>query len=99
MSNEFEIELEKLRGEINEIDDAIYRHLLARIYFTTQIGFLKKQHGVSEMSETRRNEIYEKLKKWAIEDGIPVSLVTQIYDIIFEFSVIEQILIITEKDN
>ena len=99
MNNEFEIELEKLRGEINEIDDAIYRHLLARLYYTTQIGFLKKDHGVTEMSETRRNEIYEKLKNWAIEDGIPVSFITQIYDTIFEFSILEQTLIITERND
>ena len=50
-----------------------------------------------EMSETRKKEIIDKLKGWAIEDGLPVTLVNDIYNIIFEFSILEQILILNDK--
>jgi len=98
MSNEYEIELEKLRGEIDSVDEGIYRYLSARMYLTGRIALLKKEHGVSEMCLIRREQIFERLKGWAIEDGIPVSMITQIYEIILEMSVLEQVLIINEKD-
>lgn len=98
MSNEFEDKLNDLRLEIDEVDEQLYRCLLGRMYLSDRIGLLKKNHGVSEMSTERREEIFTKLKDWAIEDGMPVSMITRIYDIIFEMSVLEQVLIINEKD-
>lgn len=97
MNNEYQEELEKLRHSIDAIDDVLYRTLEFRVATTTKIGELKKKHGISEMSMDRRDEIYKKLKDWAMEDGIPVTLVTRIYDIIFEYSVLEQVLIINEN--
>lgn len=98
MSNEYEVELDKIRREIDEVDDGIYRHLLVRMYLITKVATLKRQYGVSEMSTERREEIFTKLKDWAIEDGMPVSMITRIYEIILEMSVLEQVLIINEKD-
>ena len=99
MNNEYQEELEKLRHSIDAIDDVLYRTLEFRVSMIVKIAELKKKHGVTEMSSERRDEIYERVKGWAIEDGIPVSLVMKIYDTIFEYSVLEQTLIIHDNQK
>jgi chorismate mutase len=96
MSN-YEDELERLRSMIDDVDYDLYNSIMRRVFLTSEIGELKKEHNVFEMSESRQKEIYERLKSRCIEDGIPVSLITSIYDIIFEFSIMEQVLIINDK--
>lgn len=93
----YKSELEILRKEIDDVDEIIYNSLLKRLNLITKIGELKKIHGKHDMSTKRRNEIISRLKEWSIEDGVPVSLITQLYDKIFEYSVLEQILIINDK--
>ena len=95
---EYNQKLKKLRDEIDLVDKYIYMSILKRFDITNKIGNLKKEHGVSEMSEVRRKEILKKLKDWAIEDGLPVHLITSIYEMILDTSTIEQTLIIHEKD-
>lgn len=85
------------RRSIDEIDHQIYVSLLNRYKHISKIGEIKKEYGTMEMSETRKKEIIDKLKGWAIEDGLPVTLVNDIYNIIFEFSILEQILILNDK--
>lgn len=96
MSN-YEDELKRLRSMIDDVDYDLYNAIMRRVFLTSEVGELKKEHDVFEMSESRQEEIYERLKSKCIEDGIPVSLITAIYDIIFEFSVLEQVLIINDK--
>lgn len=88
----FQIEIQ--RRHIDDIDRKLYLCLLNRMMRVHNIGEIKKEFGEDEMSVERRDEIYEKLKGWAIDDGLPVSLVNNIYDTIFEFSRLEQFLII-----
>lgn len=85
------------RRSIDEIDHQIYISLLNRYKHISKIAEIKKEYGTMEMSETRKKEIIDKLKGWAIEDGLPVTLVNDIYNIIFEFSILEQILILNDK--
>lgn len=85
------------RRSIDEIDHQIYVSLLNRYKHISKIAEIKKEYGTMEMSETRKKEIIDKLKGWAIEDGLPVTLVNDIYNIIFEFSILEQILILNDK--
>jgi len=89
--------LNQLRKKIDEVDDEIYSSILRRSLLTSSVGELKKEHGVTEMCETRRKEIYDRLKNKCIEDGLPVSLIESIYDIIFDQSMLEQTLIIYDK--
>lgn len=93
----YKSELEILRKEIDDVDEVIYNSLLKRLNLITKIGELKKLHGEHDMCTKRRDEIISRLKEWSIEDGVPVSLITQLYDKIFEYSVLEQILIINDK--
>lgn len=95
--DQFDFQMEIQRRSIDEIDHQIYVSLLSRYKHIHEIAELKKEYGTMEMSESRQNEIMDKLKQWAIEDGLSVTLITEIYNKIFEFSILEQILVINEK--
>lgn len=95
--DQFNFQMEIQRRSIDEIDHQIYVSLLERYKHISKIAELKKEYGTMDMSESRQNEIMNKLKQWAIEDGMPVSFINDIYNKIFEFSVLEQILTINDK--
>jgi chorismate mutase len=94
----FEQKLNELRLSVDETDELLYNTILKRVMLISQIGLLKKEYGVSEMCEERRNQILSKVKQWAIEDQIPVYLVSDIFEKLIDNSVIEQVLIIHEKE-
>ena len=89
--------LNQLREKIDQVDDEIYSSILRRSLLTSSIGELKKEHGITEMCENRRREIYNKLKDRCIEDGLPVSLIESVYDVLFDQSMLEQTLIIYDR--
>lgn len=95
----FEQKLNELRISVDETDELLYNTILKRVMLISQIGLLKKEYGVSEMCEERRNQILSKVKQWAIEDQIPVYLVCDIFEKLIDNSVIEQVLIIHEKER
>ena len=94
----FEQKLNELRISVDETDELLYNTILKRVMLISQIGLLKKEYGVSEMCEERRNQILSKVKQWAIDDQIPVYLVSDIFEKLIDNSVIEQVLIIHEKE-
>ena len=89
MSN-YDLELEKLRREIDKVDDAICDSILIRKELITEIALLKKEHGVTEMSESRREEIMERLSEWSIGNYFPTYVLREIYDTIFKSSILQQ---------
>jgi chorismate mutase len=90
----YNTELKNLREQIDVIDDQICAWLAARIRLSQTIGHLKVERGVTEMSEKRKEKILKRLKKIAIEKGIPNYLLQDIYKIILEHSVLTQNVII-----
>ena len=98
MSN-YDLELEKLRKEIDKADDAICNALLIRKELITEIALLKKKYGVTEMSESRRKEIMERLTEWSISNFFPTYVLKEIYDIIFENSILRQEVILLRIDS
>ena len=95
----YDLELEKLRKEIDKADDAICNALLLRKSLITEVAFLKKEHGVTEMSESRREEIMERLSEWAITNYFPAYVVREIYDTIFKSSILQQEVILLRIDS
>jgi chorismate mutase len=91
-------ELDELRGSIDLIDEALYLSIRQRISLTTKVGQLKKEHGISEMCENRKRDILHKVSQWANRDGISISLITSVYDLIIESSRKEQTLLINKND-
>ena len=95
----YDLELEKLRKEIDKADDAICNALLLRKSLITEVAFLKKEHGVTEMSESRREEIMERLSEWAITNYFPAYVVREIYDTIFKSSILQQEVVLLRIDS
>jgi chorismate mutase len=50
------------------------------------------------MCENRKRDIIHKVSQWANRDGISISLITSVYDLIIESSRKEQTLLINKKD-
>ena len=83
-------ELSRVRSEIDRIDTHIYSFLKIRTMLTTKVGELKQKYGVVEMDRNRREEIYNRLEELAIQDNLPVTLIKEVYDVIFKQSIIQQ---------
>jgi chorismate mutase len=94
----YEDKLSKIRESIDNTDRLLYDSIMTRVMLTSEIGLLKKEYGVTDMCEVRRNEILSKVKQWAVDDTIPVHLVTGIFELLIDNSVLEQVLIIHEKE-
>jgi len=94
----YQEELEKLRKEMDVVDMELYASIFKRSVLVTEIGKLKKQYGVTEMSIERKKEIIDKFSKMAKNDGIHPTMVEDIFAELIHFSVLEQKLIMYEKE-
>ena len=94
----YQEELEKLRKEMDVVDMELYTTIFKRSVLVTEIGKLKKQYGVTEMSIERRKEIIDKFSKMAKNDGIHPIIVEGIFTDLIDLSVLEQKLIMYEKE-
>ena len=96
---EFESRLNNIREDIDAVDEAICNMFAVRMSLIELIARLKKEHGVTEMSESRQHEIYDKLKDAAIRSGVSASMMRRIYDLVFNYSIMRQNIIIYESSN
>ena len=94
MKKNYNKKLETLRDQIDSADKALYEALHNRLQVVTKIADLKKEYGILEMSKLRQTEILEKL---SYHENIPKSLITKLYNIIFEYSIKKQESIINKK--
>jgi len=85
------IELNWLRAEIDELDDAIWETIAARMDVSRRIGEWKKAHGVAPLQPERFQYILEQRKQWAVRKGLPESFVEQIFESIHKQSLREQV--------
>ena len=80
-----------LRAEIDELDERLWDTIAARMEVSERIGEWKKAHGVAPLQPERFNAILEKRKQWAAQKGLPEEFVEQLFEIIHEQSLREQI--------
>tara|TARA_Y100000310_G_scaffold75795_1_gene72174 strand:- start:1704 stop:1970 length:267 start_codon:yes stop_codon:yes gene_type:complete len=78
--------LEETRKEIDNIDDEIISLLSKRQYLIKKIAEIKKELNKSVLDEKREEEIIEKLKIKAKENGLDANFVASLYNIILENS-------------
>ena len=81
--------LESLRTQIDDLDQSIIEHLVARMKIVGKIGEQKRLDRVKDTS--REKEIIQRLVNLATELQLPPELVKRIYPLIFEFGVQSQI--------
>ncbi len=88
--NTFNSSLEKLREQINQIDDEILQLLGQRMKIAEQIGANKKENKVTILQPSRWNEIYEKTVQQAEALGISREFIVKYLDAVHEESINKQ---------
>jgi chorismate mutase len=90
-------ELEELRNVIDITDDVILNSVIMRIDLAMEIGVLKKEHGITEMSQDRRKEILDRVIKKSEEQSTPTYLTKKIFEVLIDHSVELQQMILKSK--
>jgi chorismate mutase len=62
--------MDKLREEIDEIDENLMNLLFQRFTVIQQIGKYKKQNNIPIHDDARENEIYDKIKDKFLLDNV-----------------------------
>jgi protein-tyrosine-phosphatase/chorismate mutase len=80
----FEVQLEALRREIDEIDQQLISQLAKRLEVVKKVGHLKQQHNIPPLDQKRWHNVLEKISNLAQQSGIPKELAKEIYQLIHE---------------
>lgn len=86
-----DVELHWLRAEIDELDDALWDTLAARMDVSRRIGEWKKSHDVPPLQPQRYKQIVESLEGRADHLGLSKDFVEQVWDLIHKESLREQL--------
>lgn len=84
-------ELHWLRAEIDELDDLLWSTLAARMEVSKRIGEWKKENGIAPLQPERFQQILSKRLTWAAQNGLDPLFVTQLFDIIHQQSLKQQL--------
>jgi chorismate mutase len=89
-SPEFHAALEKLRQQINHIDDELVQMLSQRMKIAEQIGIYKKENNITILQTSRWNEIIEKALLKAEKMGLSREFITKYFDAVHMESINHQ---------
>ncbi len=78
--------LEKLRKEIDNIDNDIVNLLAKRFKLVQEIGKQKKQQGLHLWDEERRRQVITLITQKARAVGVSEHLIKNVYNLIHEYS-------------
>lgn len=84
------MDLEHIRQEIDKIDDEIINLLSKRKDLVREIAKIKKESNKPVLDKKREQEIIERLKTKAKEQGLDESFINSIFEIILKNSRNEQ---------
>jgi chorismate mutase len=79
-SEEYHAALEKLRQQINHLDDELMQILAQRMKVADKIGQYKKENSITILQTTRWNEILERAFKKGEAMGLSKEFITKYYD-------------------
>jgi chorismate mutase/prephenate dehydratase len=80
-------DIAKLRKRIDRVDEQILYSLSDRAKICRSIGLLKKKQGLSVKDQQRETNLYEKIKKRAVELNLDRMRVEEIYRQIVEMCI------------
>lgn len=89
-SDEFQQTLEKLRQQINHLDDELLEILAQRIRISEKIGQYKKQNNITILQTTRWNEILQKSISKAEGLGLSREFIVQLFEAVHMESINHQ---------
>jgi chorismate mutase len=78
--------IEKLRKEIDSIDNDIVDLLAKRHKLVQEIGKQKKLFGLNFLDEMRRRQVITLITQKARTVGLPENLIKNVYDLIHDYS-------------
>ena len=76
------MDLQKLRIEIDKVDEDIIRLLTRRFELTKLVGILKAETGISSLSPKRESEQFKKYQTLSEELDLPYPMVEKIFQTI-----------------
>ena len=79
-------ELNWLRAEIDEIDDALWDTIASRMDVSQRIGAWKKAHGVAPLQPERYQQILAQRQLWAQKSGMDAAFIEKVFNLIHEQS-------------
>jgi chorismate mutase len=95
-SEELHAQLEKLRRQIDRLDDEILQLLHHRMKISEQIGLYKKDNNITILQTERWNQILERVCKNGEKAGLSKEFITQYFDAIHMESIKHQDAIMNE---
>jgi len=89
-SEEFHAALEKLRQQINHLDDELLQVLSKRMKIAEQIGQYKKDNNITILQTSRWNEILERAASIGEKMGLSKEFITRYFDAVHMESINHQ---------
>ncbi len=89
-SEEFHAALEKLRQQINQLDDELMQILSQRMRIAEQIGKYKKENNITILQTNRWNEIIERATQKGDKIGLSKEFITKYFDAVHMESINHQ---------
>ena len=89
-SAEYHAALEKLRQQINHLDDELMQILGQRMRIAEQIGIYKKENNITILQTNRWNEIIERATRKGEKIGLSKEFVTRYFDAVHMESINHQ---------
>ena len=89
-SQEYHAALEKLRQQINHLDDELMQIISQRMKVAEQIGSYKKENNITILQTNRWNEILEKAYNKADLLGLSKEFMTKYFDAVHMESINHQ---------
>jgi len=89
-SEEFHAALEKLRQQINHLDDEMMQILSQRMKLAEQIGLYKKENNITILQTSRWNEILERAFNRGEKIGLSKEFITKYFDAVHMESINHQ---------
>lgn len=78
--------LDKLRVEINQIDQELLKLLKRRLEAVSQIGQIKKLQGIEVKDSKREEQVMDRLSELGSSLGINREIIEKIWKTLFEIS-------------
>lgn len=89
-SEEYHAALEKLRQQINHLDDELMQILAQRMKIAEQIGRYKRDNNITILQTNRWNEIIERASKKGEQIGLSKEFITRYFDAVHMESINHQ---------
>lgn len=90
------MDLSKLRGRIDELDDQLIKILAERMDVVVEVAKTKKANNEEVIQKNRWQELLETRSEWGEKAGLPQEDVRAIFECIHQMSVNRQNTIVQE---